>query len=98
MAAIAAHQPPADSPIVAQDARAVCTRKVRATQSGTSCASQVSTCGYPGRPLTHSVSTPLGISSWGETISAERIFLAATASAITLPRCIVLIHCAGELG
>jgi hypothetical protein len=95
---MAAHQPPADNPIEAHEERAVWTRKVRATQFGTSCASHVSTWACPGPPFAHSVSTPVGNSSWGETMSAERIRFAATASAITLPSCIVSIHCAGVPG
>jgi len=93
MATIAAHQPPADRPIVAQAARSVWMRKVRATQFGTSLASQVSSWGLPLTPLTHSVSTPAGICVCGETTKAGRIRFAAACCATLPPRFIVSIHC-----
>ena len=68
MAAMAAHQPPADHPIVAQEVRSGRTRSVRCAQSGTSRVSQVSTFGSRGVPSTHSVSRPAGISTTGETM------------------------------
>src|SRR5664279_4778687 len=98
MATIAAHQPPADSPIEAQAVRVVWTRKVAATQFGTSWDSQVSTWARPGPPFTHSVSTPAGISICGETINAGRIRLAVTVSAITVPKAMVSIHSLGVPG
>src|SRR5207244_4358344 len=62
------------------------TRKMCVTQLGTSCDSQVSSCDVPGRPLTHSVSTPEGISTCGETINADRIRFAATCAAMAASR------------
>lgn len=98
IAAIAAHQPPADTPIVAQAERSVFTRKVRATQSGTSWVSQVSTSGSPGRPFTHSVSTPPGTSDWAETISAERSLPATTCCCIEPARSIPSNQAFGDPG
>ena len=42
IATMAAHHPPVDSPMALHEARSVFTRKVRATHSGTSSASHVS--------------------------------------------------------
>jgi len=56
-------------------------------------AQQVSFAGVPATPSTHSVSTPGGTSSCGETISSGRIVRAVVALSTAFARSIGPSHC-----
>src|SRR5664279_909640 len=96
--AMAAHQAPADSAIVAQDERPRPTRSVRWAHAGTSLVNHVSTDGPLVPPSTHSVSTPAGNSVIGEIVITGPAVRAATAASSAPPRSIESIHSAGSPG
>src|SRR5215471_21646921 len=98
MAAMPAQYAPADSPIVAHELRSGRTLNARSAQSGTSCVTHVSTCGFVPAPLTHSVSTPAGNSISGEIMTAGDTACLATALSTVLPKPIESIHCDGPPG